>query len=647
MKNAKRFFSILLATLILLASGCGTADVSGSQTDETTDAVTEEPITDEPTPNAPTTDRVVEIPEGATVYNVIFALATIPPVLAALDCIDNGYETYAIIERGKTYNGIESLERFHNAGFDTATNLSNGFTETEFGAIVNKIKELNDGTENAFFNIYVQDGTALKGVGVAANAGLSEEQFHIYMIEDGTGAYNALYAAYVNGKTVSDTTDEIYDNYRSKAADAKHDYEAVMAKTDNKNDDRLFAYDIGKAFALASLPNFTYWLQNGGTVADILENTGNVKTKLLSAFGIDGYHDEVDCRLNLRFTSISDVISNLSETEREGYLTLMYGDYYQDTYAALTRTERAGEAAPKEKLVFIGSRHNGYPAFASGAEHGIGGMRLSEAVPATYAELDDKYKSELLFGTEADYNAFLAILNDSSNFGADDPEEGISRAKAACFNFYIDYMFTLKLTYALYGDDYDIIMKGHPRESLGDSAQWGDRYKVLYGDEQIYVFDKLFDNLLLGFHENDSVGKYIGMVPYGTAAENLAYLGIDITIAGLPSSTYSGYDPDVDVLFILASTNEDIVGTGAETAASQVRERYEKGNLTYTDKDGNEKVTEFLNVGNVYKAVRKLAQASNNSAVADHYETLFANWLTANRPGATDINGQGFAITAE
>jgi hypothetical protein len=36
-------------------------------------------------------------PAEVTTYNVIFALATIPPVLAAMDCIDNGYQTYAVI----------------------------------------------------------------------------------------------------------------------------------------------------------------------------------------------------------------------------------------------------------------------------------------------------------------------------------------------------------------------------------------------------------------------------------------------------------------------------------------------------------------------------------------------------------------------
>ncbi|MCH5166137.1 MAG: hypothetical protein J1G01_07025, partial [Clostridiales bacterium] len=33
--------------------------------------------------------------ESGKEYNIIFTLATTPPVLAALDCINNGNETYA------------------------------------------------------------------------------------------------------------------------------------------------------------------------------------------------------------------------------------------------------------------------------------------------------------------------------------------------------------------------------------------------------------------------------------------------------------------------------------------------------------------------------------------------------------------------
>ncbi len=582
--------------------------------------------------------------DEVTNYNVIFALATIPPVLAAMDCIDSGYETYAIIERGKTYNGIESIETFHNVGFDTANNLSTGFTNTEFNAMVDKVKELNDAEGDAYFHFYVQDGTALKGAAIAANAGLTAEQFHVYMCEDGTGAYTALNNTYVHGKTVTAETDEVYEDYAQAVAAAQSEFDAIMSKTDNQNGDGVLRYNIGKAYALAALDNFTYYIQDEATVVGILENTGEVKTKLLSSFGVDGYEDEVDLTLNLKYQKISEGVAKLTEEKRADYLTLMYGQYYQDTYDNLTRTQRADENAPAKKLVFIGSRHNGYPKFASNAKYGIGGLASGATVPATYAELDEKYKTPLLFEAESDYTAFLSVLNNAENYAADVDEEAKTKAQTACFNVYIDYMYTLKMTYALYGGDYDLIMKGHPREAIGAWGEWGNRYKVTYGEEQTYVYDQLMDTALLSFHANDSVGKYIGMVPYGTAAENLAYLGADIAICGLPSSTYNGYDTAVDVLFVLAETDEDIVGTGAETAASQVKERYEADNLLYTDNNGEKQTTVFLNIGNSYKAIAEIYATLNDTANAEKYSALFNAWLQSVHPNAEDIDAQGFAV---
>jgi hypothetical protein len=317
----------------------------------------------------------------------------------------------------------------------------------------------------------------------------------------------------------------------------------------------------------------------------------------------------------------------------------MYGEYYAATYEALTRTERAGEAAPAKKLVFIGSRHHGYPDLASKAEYGIGGLYN---VPKTYADLPAKYKTALLFGTEADYNVFLEIINDEANYTEGATDAAKKAAQWACFNYYIDYIYTLKLTYALYGADYDIIMKGHPREVIGESSEWGEQYRVAYGTDEngenlVYCFDKLMDEALLAFHAGDSMGKYIGMVPYGTSAENLAYLGADISLAGLPSSTYNGFDTEVEVLFILADTNEDISGS-----ASQVKSRYEEGTLFYTDKNGEKQTTVFYNLGNIYKALAKVYRSKGETATSEKYDALFASWLAANHEGKTDIDAQGF-----
>lgn len=634
----KRVIAAMLAAIMLCMTACAPAGGNNSTTaPETTVPTTTVEATTVPETTAPAA-------QNENTYNVIFALATIPPVLAALDAIDSGYETYAIIERGKTYNGIDSLENFYNVGFDPANNLSAGFTATELDAMVAQVKELNENNEDAFFNIYVQDGTALVGAGIAANAGLTTEQFHVYMVEDGTGAYDALNTSYIKGKNVTEAVDEVYDNYAAQVATVKAEFEGIMGKTDNGVNDPPMWYNIGKAYALAALDNFTYYIQDEARIVEILESTGDVKTKLLSCFGAEGYDAEVDYKLNLKYQKIVDGVAKLTEAEKTDYLTLMYGQYYADTYAALTRTQRAGEAAPAKKLVFIGTRHGGYPAFASNPVYGVGGLAADAEVPATYAELDAKYKSSLIFGTEEDYNAFLAELNDDSNYTEGVTDEAKKLAKVATFNDYIDYMFTLKFTYAQYGADYDLIMKGHPREVIGGHEEWGGKYVVTCADGSTYIYDKLMDNVLLNFHASDSIGKFIGMVPYGTAAENLAYLGADMAICGLPSSTYNGYATDVDVLYIMTETDQDIMGSGSTEVASSVSTRYEAGNLLYTNANGEKVATVFFNTGNVYKTAAQIHTAAGNTELANTYTQLFNNWLSAVHSGASDIDAQGFPV---
>jgi hypothetical protein len=434
---------------------------------------------------------------------------------------------------------------------------------------------------------------------------------------------------------VSDEIDGPYEALKSAVASAKSEFNAIMAKNDNKHNDGVLGYNIGKAFALAALPNFTYLIQDRSTVVSHINSVGENKTALGTAFGVDGYTIESEYLLKITYEKISDAVDSLTEAKRNDYLTLMYGDYYAETYEALTRTERAGEAAPAKKLVFIGSRHNGYPELATKAEHGIGQYY---GVPMSYAELDAKYKTALLFATEEDYNVFLDVLRNDMNYTEGASEEAKKAAQWGCFGTYINYIYTLKLTYALYGEDYDIIMKGHPREVIGAWSEWGGRYNIAYGSEGgVYCYDQLLDAALLAFHKSDSIGKYIGMVPYGTSAENLAYLGADIAIAGLPSSTYNGFDPDVEVLFILADTAEDISGN-----ASQVKSRYEAGTLFYTDKNGEKQTTVFYNTGNIYKALASIYASKGDTAMAEKYNALFASWLEANRDGKTDIDAQGF-----
>lgn len=583
-------------------------------------------------------------PADVTEYNIIYTLATVPPVMAALESIDNGNETYAMIERGKTFNGIDSIEGFHNIGFDPTNNQSTGFTLEEFNKTVDCVKELDKTTENAFFNIYVQDGTALTGAAIAANAGLSEDEFHIYILEDGIGAYLELAKAYITDKFVYESDDEPYNAFVADVENAHKEYKKVMNSKHNKPTGSMYSYDIAKAYSLATLDNFTYILQDRDNLINTVTAHGQMNTKLATALGVA--NGKTEYKANIEFAPITELVNNLDETQRESYLKLVFGKFYEDTYAALTRETRADEAAPEKKLVYIGTRHNEYPKLASDSQFGIGGFAYDpeNLLPNSYDELDDKYKIPMLYPCAEDYEVLIAILNDDSNYDESLTEMQKESIKIGVFNLYSDYIFTLKFNYILYGDTYDMIMKGHPGEVIGNSSEWGSRYLLDIGGEEFYSFDELYDKALLNFHEKDSIGKYIGMVPYGTAAENLAYLGTNMSICGLPSSTYTGYDRTIEVVNILTTTDEDITGSGSESPASFVNARYDAGDLFFTDVDGEEKVTIFYNTGNIYKAAIEICEEAGNTEAADMYRAQFANWLSVVYPNAIDIDGQGFAV---
>lgn len=544
-----------------------------------------------------------------TQYNIIYTLATVPPVLSSLDAIKSGYETYAFIERGKTYNGISKLEKFHNIGFDIGSNKRDGFTAESFNKVLDTIKELNV-FGNEKFNIYVQDGTALYATKFVANAMLGGNQYKIVMVEDGSGAYNAL-RQYVYS----------FDAFKTSVAAAKAEVAEIMSKTDNEF---VGYYDIGKASALATLSNYEYRFQSKDSVKSVIEAANDAD--LMNAFGFGTETNEY--AVNLSYGNVNDSYAALTESQKQDYLTLMYGDAYQGTYDALTRTvDVAGAAVPAKKLVFIGTRIASNPKTATSI---LGLGALSGEVP-TWENLDAKYKNDLLFDSEENYNVLYNALYDDANF-ADVSDDLKARMRTACFNYYIDYVATLKFTYSQYGADYDIIMKGHPSEPMEGYDKW-NRY---YIDEVSY--SKLMYAAITAFHNKESVGKRIGLMPYGTSAENLAYLGVEISIGGLSSSTYTGYDTSVDVNFVLSNTN------GGITSDGNLKSRYEAGNLIYHTNDGEAKATKFFNAGLIYKTLA----ASENAEVSAVYTEKLNAWIKTVKgvedASLYDVDDQGFIV---
>ena len=582
--------------------------------------------------------------EAGKEYNIIFTLATIPPVLAALDCIDNGNETYAFIERGKTYNGIDNVTGFNNIGFDKANNASTGFTNANFNTVVGKIKELNvNGKEK--FNIYVCDYTVLMGFGLAASAELKNNQYQIVLCENGGGTYKGLDDDYITGKTVDSSTDEPYEKFLEDIISVKSKIATILSKNKHKVNFEI-GYDL--AYPAATLSNVKYLIQDEVGIKNQLEKLGseNCKTKLLPVFG---FGENTDKRINFDFGSISERVGKLQPDQKKNYLKLMYGEYFEDTHSTLTRTTLSDNVTevPSEKLVFIGSRANSYPHLAK--YFGYDDVTDANQVPDTYDELKSMYKTDFLFGKEEDYQLFINELKDATNYenNALPEQELLDAIKVDCFNYYIDYLVTLKFTYLKYGKDYDIVLKGHPSEVLGEHETWNQHYDVSV-NEQDYRYDKLYDNLLSAFHEQDSIGKYIGLIPFGTAAENLAYLGVDISLCGLSSGTYTGYEQSVDIKFVMATVDTAI------DSDTNISGRYADGTLLDHDKNGNETITAFFNIGNLYKQLIEYysSEEHGNNIYKAYYEEQFKAWLRAVN-GLTedadtngyDVDNQGFLIT--
>ena len=293
--------------------------------------------------------------ETGNEYNIIFTIRTIPPVLAALDCINNGNETYAFIERGKTYNGIDNVSGFNNIGFDKTNNTDRGFTNADFDEVVEKIKELNvNGNEK--FNIYVCDYAVLWGFGLAASAELKNNQYQIVLCEIGGETYNGLDEDYITGKTVDSSTDEPYEKFLQDITSVKSKIATVLSKNKHKVN---FEIGYNLAYPAATLSNVRYLVQDEVGIKNRLEKLGSedCQTKLLSVFGFGG---NTDIKINFDFGSISERVERLQDAQKKNYLKLMYGEYFEDTHNTLTRTTLSDNETevPSEKLIFRGSRAN-------------------------------------------------------------------------------------------------------------------------------------------------------------------------------------------------------------------------------------------------------------------------------------------------
>ena len=112
--------------------------------------------------------------------NIIMASATVPPVMSALESLSNKGKTYALIERGKTYSGIENTS-FINLGFDPTVNNSSGVTNANFATLKSEVSKIYQEYPNAHYNFFTVDYKCWAPLKVASEVKMKKSDFTIYM----------------------------------------------------------------------------------------------------------------------------------------------------------------------------------------------------------------------------------------------------------------------------------------------------------------------------------------------------------------------------------------------------------------------------------------------------------------------------------
>lgn len=620
---------------------------------------------------------VMSITENRKQFNIIFACGSVAPMIASLQSIQNGHETWALLERGALYSGIDHLENFHNMGFDTTRNqLVND--EAAFSKAVERVKLLNENNSDAFFNFYVDDKRVFGAAYIADAAGVKRGNFHITLIEDGIdtykyldhfygkGALSAIITPYIYritkrewfsekvadfvadrikalsaigtlGRMVKNFADfRISKNFKNTAVQVDKIIDDIFAGKTKQYADLIKRSDYRWPLAAACTENYSYIIQNRSKLESIA-NSGCIPMP---------WSDKSDSpyKPHIIYSTLSDMIKILDEQQLQNYMKLMLNTKDESVRALITRTERGGEKAPLRKLVYI------MPSFdtlmarpVTNGVYGLGTVRGDAAFPRSYAQLDEKYKNVFLFPCEEDYSLLTEAM-ERYIFSASAPSEEAEKAAAKVFGLYADYIFCAKLIYKIYGESYDLLVKNHPRTDILDSSDWPHNYDVSGDGWEIDMASCLAD-ALRSFHSSDSTGRYTGVADGKVSTENFEYLNADVSFCGQPSSVYSGLSDEAQIVFAIADSDDDLAGSeDGQFAYSAFVERYKEGRMKYTDADGTVKDGVFYNTGNILRTCAEIAEREGDAPLAEKYSNLFKGWLAAKRKGAADITPQGFAV---
>lgn len=534
-------------------------------------------------------------------YNIIFTNSTNPPTLSALLSIKSDDPTYAYIQRGNTYYGIEDTKNFTNIGFNI-DKQTNAVTQAEVSKVSDAVKQIAKKKKNSTFTIYVTDYNAYGAFAAAYQAGLDDDDFDVVMVEDGSGSYGDtnFIDTYITGKTVETSTQAFQDIIglsRTNLEKLKNDPTCLGTEVEMQN------YTAWAG--LATLDNASFHGVAINNYKAIFETAGLTSSLFYRSI------NNASTGYNLKMTegTSADLYASLTDAQKSEYLKLIGGDR---VVATLRRTtDRKGNEVSSKKFVIVGSRAKSntmsmMPDITSASE-----LIAYDSIQTGGSEAL-KEVVNTVFTTKADYEQVLAILNKAENAFTD-------AQKVSAFNLFAENKFMFQIIANYYGADRDLIYKGHPSEVVTDRAQWQDNHYSCEGGTFVEAIYQLTDN----FFKNDSLGSKIGVAIGGCDMSNYAFFGdLDYSIGGMQSTTYDSYNRNTPVDLIMQSN--------ANTAYEGATTRYLAGQL----KDTDGAVTTYLNKGSMYQMLNK--------------ESELQTWLVstfrvnASNAGKYGVNKQGF-----
>ena len=237
-------------------------------------------------------------------YNIIMTNATIPPLMATLDAIDNGNETYMWYGRPFTFASIDNLEKIVNIVKKEDVNQK-GINADAITVMQRKVNQLYQKNKKANFRFYVTDYGVEVALRVMTMNKIPEDQYKVILLEDGNGSYTNFKDNYYNVNSIEELNNNI-SIVNETFEKAKNQKLGSIVEAFEGN-----IHNWALAVAYATRDNVEYWLQ----FPDMIESKDQEIKKMLD-----------DKEIHFIKKNLTSMYSNINEDKKSTFKNIIIDD---------------------------------------------------------------------------------------------------------------------------------------------------------------------------------------------------------------------------------------------------------------------------------------------------------------------------------